>query len=85
MIKNDFAARTVGVRTAVKWLGAPWQGPVPVNHEKGGDVMKGTRSRVLAYARHPAVERPSRSRSGRGAVVVCVAGPAAPVWGCAVT
>lgn len=30
-------------RTAFKWLGAPCQGPGPVNHGKGGDVMKGTR------------------------------------------
>ncbi len=66
VIQNDFAVRPRG--TGRRSSGAaPGQGPVPVDHIKGGDVMQGTRSGAPSYARHPAVELTERVLR-RGAV-----------------
>lgn len=64
----------------MRWIGAPCQGPVPVNHARGGDVMQGTRNRALLNARHPAVESTGMTRVSlrRGAVSAYVAGHGGP-------
>lgn len=88
VIQNALRRPAPKDRTAFKWIGAPCQGPVPVNHVGGGDVMQGTRSGTPSYARHPAVESTEGSRVSlrRGAVSVYVAGHGGPRrWGCSVT
>ena len=83
VIQNALRRPDREARTAFKWLGAPCQGPGPVDHKQGGDVMQGTRSGAPTCVRHPAEESTEVSRVSlrRGAVVVCAADPGSPLVG----
>ena len=82
VIQNDFAARPRGAGRRSSGS-APGQGPVPVNHAKGGDAVKGTRTPSKAHVRHPAVEATGSRSLRRGAVVV--SGHTSPPEGVGVT